>query len=144
MNRVAFILLFSVIFTALSFAGQPASTPDPRKPMTLDSFAQATINVVREDGIAEYLPTIVLTDIQEFRVVEGIPATVDHRTAVQNVIRRSGYDSKEFYFGVRSAPDQITIGHYRPGEPTVFMTISKAGSDYAVKPLGTCDWWAIP
>lgn len=65
--------------------------------MTLESFAQATINVIREDGIAEYLPTIVLTEPQELRVIEGIPATVDHRTAVQNLVRRSSCESKEFF-----------------------------------------------
>ncbi|MGC3989414.1 MAG: hypothetical protein QM796_07000 [Chthoniobacteraceae bacterium] len=113
MNRAFFILLFGVILTMSSFAGEPAAKPTPRKPMTLDSFAQATINVIREDGIAEYLPTIVLTETQEFRVIEGIPSTVDHRTAIQNVVRRSSYESKEFFFGVCSSPEQITIGHFR-------------------------------
>lgn len=65
--------------------------------MTLDWFAQATINVIRKDGIAEYLPTIVLNETQEFRVIQGIPVTVDHRTAIQNVVRRSGYQSQEFF-----------------------------------------------
>jgi hypothetical protein len=143
MNRAFFILLLGAILAAWSFAGEPASKPTPRKPMTLDSFAQATINVIREDGIAEYLPTIVLTETQEFRVIEGIPATVDHRTAVQNVVRRSNYESKEFFFGVRSSPETITIGHFHPGKPTEFMTIAKTSDGYSTKPLPTCDWWTI-
>jgi hypothetical protein len=143
MNRAFFILLLGAILAAWTFASEPATKPTPRKPMTLDSFAQATINVIREDGITEYLPTIVLTETQEFRVIEGIPAIVDHRTAVQNVVRHSSYESKEFFFGVRSAPEQITIGHFRPGQPTEFMTIAKTSDGYSTKPLPTCDWWTI-
>jgi hypothetical protein len=144
MNRPYFILLLGAIFAAWSFADEPAAKPTPRKPMTLDSFAQATINVIREDGIPEYLPTIVLIETQEFRVIEGVPATIDHRVAIQNVVRRSSYESKEFYFGVRSSPEQITIGHFQPGKPTVFMTIAKTTDGYSTKPLEKCDWWKIP
>ena len=143
MNRAFFILLFGAILAAWTLAGEPAAKPTPRKPMTLASFAQATINVIREDGIAEYLPTIVLTEIDEFRVIEGIPATVDHRTAIQNVVRRSNHESKEFFFGVRSSPEQITIGHFRPGQPTEFMIIAKTSDGYSTKPLQACDWWTI-
>jgi hypothetical protein len=120
------------------------ASPTPRKQMTLDSFAESTIAVIREVGIAEYLPTIVLPATQEFRVVEGIPADVDHRAAIQNVIRRSGYTQGEFYFGVRSAPDQIILGHYTPQRATEFMQIVKTSDGYSKKPLLACDWWHIP
>jgi hypothetical protein len=144
MNRAFFLLLLlSTILAAWSFAGEPAEKPTPQKSMTLKSFAQATINVIHEDGIAEYLPTIVLTETQEVRVIEGIPANIDHRTAVQNVVRRSSYESKEFFFGVRSASETITIGHFRPGKPTEFMTITKTSDGFSTKPLQTCDWWTI-
>ena len=144
MNRSFFILLLGVFFADWTFADEPTAKPPTQKPMTLDFFAQATINVIREDGIGEYLPTIVLTETQEFRVIEGVPATVDHRDAIQNVVRRSQYEFKEFYFGVRSAPERITIGHFRPGQPTVFMTIAITADGYLAKPLETCDWWKIP
>ena len=49
MNRTFCILTLGAILAAWSFAGEPAAKPAPRKPMTLDSFAQATINVIRED-----------------------------------------------------------------------------------------------
>ena len=103
-----------------------------------------TINVIREDGIAGYLPTIVLTKTQEFRVIEGISAAVDHRTAIQDVIRRSGYEAKEFFFGVRSAPEQITIRHCRPGQPPEYMTIAKSSDVFSTKALQTCEWWKVP
>ena len=112
--------------------------------MNLETFSQATVNVIREDGISLYLPTILLTESQSFRVIEGIPVTVDHRVAIQNVIRRSGYERSEFFFGVRSAPQEITIGHHFPGQPTKFMIITESTDGYSSNRLETCEWWNVP
>lgn len=133
-------LLFVSLVTWLVSCKQKTSP----KPVTLDTFADATIDVVREDGIPEYLPTIVLSAIGEFRVIDGIPAEVDHRVAIQNVIRRSSYDKTAFFFGVRSAPDQITLGHYQAGRPTEFRQILQTNNGYVIKPLASCEWWEIP
>lgn len=111
--------------------------------MTLESFAESTISVIRDDGIAEYLPTLVFPEAQEFRVIEGIPETVDHREAVQKVVRRSGLDGREFLFGVRSAEGEITLGHLRPGRPTPFMRITGAEGGYVATAMSECDWWEI-
>ncbi len=141
MKATFLTLALVAAFAVAAHAGD--ASPTPPKQMTLDSFAQSSIAVLRKGGIAEYLPTIVLSATQEFRVVEGIPTDVDHREAIQNVIRRSGYVDREFYFGVRSAPEQITLGHYRPQRETEFMQIIKAGDGYSTKALDTCDWWHI-
>ncbi|MBS0263919.1 MAG: hypothetical protein JSS02_18415 [Planctomycetes bacterium] len=102
-----------------------------------------TINVIRADGLDGYLPTFVLPDTEEIRAIEGIPDDVDHREAVQNVVRRSGYKTREFFFGVQTAPRQITIGHFRPGQPTVFMRITESARGYSTRSLVACDWWKI-
>src|SRR5687768_7436332 len=104
----------------------------PSHAMTLQDFADITINVIREDDIEGYLPTFALPDTQQIRVIQGIPDDVDHRDAVQNVVRRSGYETREFFFGVQSASREITIGHYRPGKPTEFMTITEAADGFSV------------
>jgi hypothetical protein len=109
--------------------------------MTLQDFANMTINVVREDGIAGYLPTFVLPDTQQIRAIQGIPSDVDRRDAIQNVARRSGYEKREFFFGVNLAPKQITVGHFRPGQPTEFMEIIETADGYLTRPPASCDWW---
>jgi len=111
--------------------------------MTLQDFGKMTINVIREDGVAGYLPTIVLTDTQQIQAIEGIPADVDHRDAIQNVISRSALGTREFFFGVQSGPQQLTIGHSRPGQPTEFMSITKTASGYVADRLSTCEWWRL-
>jgi len=111
--------------------------------MTLQDFAKMTINVIREDGIDGYLPTFVLPDTQQIRAIQGIPDDVDHREAIQNVVRRSGYETREFFFGVQSAPQQITIGHFRPGQPTEFMSITESADGYSAGVLASCDWWRV-
>jgi hypothetical protein len=111
--------------------------------MTLQDFAEMTINVIREDGFDGYLPTFVLPDTQEVRVIQGIPTEVDHRDAVQNVARRSAYETREFFFGVLSAPQRITIGHLRPGQPSEYMEITETPDGYSANPLASCDWWRM-
>ena len=111
--------------------------------MNLDTFTHVTINVVKADGIDEYLPTIVLLDINQIRVLEGIPEDVKHTDAIQNTISRSGYESREFMFGVLSSSGVITVGHFRPNQATHFMQIIAIGDDYQVSELDYCPWWKI-
>ena len=112
--------------------------------MTLRDFTDITINVIRESGIAEYLPTFVFPDTQHIQAIEGVPTEVDHRDAIQNVVRRAGYEKREFFFGVKSGPQRITVGHYRPGQPTEFMDITETTDGYCASEVELCDWWRIP
>lgn len=116
---------------------------DAMDAMTLHDFAKMTLAVISEDGLDGYLPTFILPDIPEIRAIQGIPADVDHRDAVQNVVRRSGYEKREFFFGVQSAPRQITIGHCRPGQPTEFMEITQTPDGCSTAALDSCDWWRV-
>jgi hypothetical protein len=111
--------------------------------MNIQDFADMTIGVIRDDGIADYLPTFVFLDTREVRAISGIPFEVDHRDAIQNVMRQSGYDKRECFFGVKSAPQQITIGHFRPGQPTAFMEIIETPEGYSASQLSSCDWWRV-
>jgi hypothetical protein len=111
--------------------------------MTLRDFAEMTVNVIREDGIAEYLPTLLFPETQEIRAIRGIPDDVDHREAIQNVVRRSGHERREFFFGIRSEPGRITTGHFRPGQPTEFMEIYESPDGYSTTTLQACDWWRV-
>ena len=111
--------------------------------MTLQDFAKMTIKVISAEGLSGYLPTFVLPDTQQIRAIQGIPAEVDHRDAVQNVVRRSGYETREFFFGVQSAPQQITIGHFKPGHATEFMSINETADGYSASALAACDWWKV-
>ena len=135
-----FPVLLSLLAVCMYATAQPHV---PETPMNLESFSSATINVIQEEGLSEYLPTLVFVETAEIRVIEGIPDDIDHRTAIQNVVRRAGHNSKEFFFGVLSSPNEITIGHHRPGEPPTFMMITEAPGGFSVKELKECEWWNI-
>ena len=91
--------------------------------MTLREFTKITIKVLRDGGVAEYLPTIAYPDSQEICTIQGIPDDVEHKEAIQKVVRRSGAERREFFFGLRSGPGKVTTGHHRPGEPAEFMDL---------------------
>lgn len=109
--------------------------------MTLEEFTHITLGVVSDDGIADYLPTLLLPDTRTIQAIEGIPAHVAHTEAIQTVIARSGLEETEFFFGVRSGDGQITTGHHRPSQHTLFMLIQETSNGLEVKALEYCDWW---
>lgn len=111
--------------------------------MTLEDFADMTIKVIREDGIANYLPILAYPDTLKIHAIQGIPDDVDHRGAIQDVIRRSGDEKREFFFGVRSAPGRITAGHFRPGKTTEFVDIVETSDGYSTVTVETCEWWKV-
>ena len=59
------------------------------------------------------------------------------------MILRSGYEGREFCFGVRSAPGRITTGHFRPGKPTKFMEIVEAPGACSAARISVCDTWTL-
>ena len=59
--------------------------------LTLSQFIAVTIRVLAGDGIENYLPTMAQPDVETVRVLQGIPATVDHKQAVQTWIVRNGH-----------------------------------------------------
>ena len=111
--------------------------------MNLKDFVDNTIEVIREDGIASYLPTLIFPDTHEVVAIEGIPDDVDHRQAIQKVILRSGHQEREFFFGVQSGRGLITTGHFRSGRPTEFMEIAETADGHTTAIIETCEWWKI-
>lgn len=111
--------------------------------MTLNEFTTITLKIVSEQGIADYLPTLALVDTHHMQTIDGIPAHVPHTEAIQKIIARSGFDRKEFFFGVRSGENEITTGHYHPGEPTAFMMIRNTSEGYVIGTLELCAWWQV-
>lgn len=109
---------------------------------TLEQFTDVTVTVVSEDGMADYVPMLMIPKLKTLRAIEGIPEDVDHRIAIQNSIRASGLESFEFFFGVRSGEREITTGHYTP-DSLRFMKIVAADDGYLIKALDHCDWWQL-
>jgi len=111
--------------------------------MTLKDFTDITLKVIEKNGVADYLPALALPDTQRIKAIEGIPDHVAHTEAIQKVILRSGFETREFFFGVRSGDGQITTGHYCPGRKTSFMLIREIDSGYVVESIENCSWWRV-
>ena len=106
--------------------------------ISLAAFAQTTREIVMEEGFADYCPT--LYHEEDLVVVEGIPDGVDHRDALQRMIRRQGLVGKEFMFGVLSGPDEVMTGHVGPGGAT-FMAVRMVEGEVRVHEHPRPAWW---
>lgn len=106
--------------------------------MDLDEFTHLTITVLEGQAIATYAPTLIIGE--QVQVIQGIPEGVDHREAIQDVVRRMGLQHAEFLFGVRSGPREVTTGHQGP-TGTQFRVISSLAQGYSLSSLDHCAWW---
>ena len=112
------------------------------KRYSLEELTRITLEVIEDDGLDGYLPTLMVPSKKEIRVIEGIPKSKDHRQAIQEVIRQDKLDKKEFFFGVQSGRNEITTGHYKRGAAS-FMHIKKSKSGYSISGSPFCKWWRI-
>ena len=110
--------------------------------MTIDNFINATLEVIAEDGIEVFLPTIFPLGDEEFQIVDGIPDDVDHREAIQKVIIESGFNNSDFFFCVRSAFNELTGGYYHQ-TGTDFFIIHIRVAGYNVNRVPNCEWWHV-
>ena len=109
--------------------------------MDLEEFTHITLAVAEEQGVATYAPTLILGE--QVQVIQGIPADIPHREAIQTVIHQHGLETQDFFFGVRSGPQEITTGHHT-SEGTTFMKISALQQGFMVLPMDHCEWWVTP
>jgi hypothetical protein len=106
---------------------------------SLKEFAGMTLKVLSDDGIADYLPTVVVEG--EFFVVEGIPTEVDHRVAMQRTINARGLERGDYLFGVRSGEGEVTIGRCAAGK-LEFMLIRQLNDGFHSAVMSRCEWWS--
>lgn len=106
--------------------------------MDLEEFTHLTITVLEEQDISTYAPTLIVGE--QVQVIQGIPEGMDHREAIQDVVRRMGLQHKEFLFGVRSGPREVTTGHQGP-TGTQFRIISGLVQGFSLSTPEHCPWW---
>jgi hypothetical protein len=108
--------------------------------MDLQEFTQLTLAVLEDQGTAAYAPTIIADDTVQ--VIQGIPAGLDHRAALQETVHRLGLEQSDFFFGVRSGPGEITTGFHTVVD-TRFQRISEMRQGFVVSDLEDCVWWTL-
>lgn len=112
--------------------------------MTLEEFAEATLDVLREDGIAAYLPTVCLPARREIQVVEGIPATVPDTEAIKHVAAMPALAGQRLLLGVRSGPSRVDVVEVQPGRAPRFLSILEDDDGALVVARGEPEaygWW---
>ena len=109
--------------------------------MTLEEFTHITLQVLQEGGgMATYAPTLVVDGV--IQVIEGIPEEMDHREAIQSVIRRCGLEGSEFLFALRTGEGEVTTGH-QTASGAQFLRIVELRQGYVLAEPKDCSWWRI-
>jgi hypothetical protein len=108
--------------------------------MDLNEFTQLTLAVLEDQGTATYAPTIIADETVQ--VIQGIPAGLDHRAALQETVLRLGLEQSDFFFGVRSGPGEITTG-FHTAVDTRCQRISELRQGFVVSDLEDCAWWTL-
>jgi hypothetical protein len=108
--------------------------------MDLNEFTHLTLTVLEEQGAAAYAPTLLAGD--SVQVIQGIPAGIDHRAALQETVQRLGLEHSEFFFGVKTGPHEITTG-FHTAACTQSQRISELHKGFVVSELEDCAWWTL-
>ena len=109
--------------------------------LTFAQYICMTMLMLTSDGIAAHLPTLVVSDDHLVNVLEGIPAEVDQREALQDWIIGCGVPSS-FLFGVRSGLNEVTIG--RCTSPKCeFVSIAEHDGRFETSSVAAPLWWHI-
>lgn len=81
--------------------------------MDLAEFRSITLAVIRDSGIAAYIPTLVLPAEGIVMALEGIPDDMSHEDAARIWIRDSGYDSMEYFLAFKVSDEEIHLEHHK-------------------------------
>ena len=113
-------------------------------PLTLDAFMENTVEFLTEHGAEDFLPTILPVGQlgKPLMLIRGIPPSIDHRDALQQVIRDTGLLQGEFYFCVRSGADELIGGHCTP-RGIEFFAIRESGGKFIAGRIPCCEWWSL-
>ncbi|MGY3265555.1 hypothetical protein [Lysobacter sp. HA35] len=103
-------------------------------------FVDATCNILAEDGFASYLPTLSVGG--EILVAEGIPTSVPHTDALQDLSREYGLDSVGSFFAVLAAPDLVVAGQRLPAG-WQFVEIQAHPAGMLVQPSRRPSWFNL-
>ncbi|QOJ11892.1 MAG: hypothetical protein HRU74_07460 [Chthonomonadaceae bacterium] len=109
----------------------------------LEVFVRSTLAVASRKGIEDFAPTLCVPGREHVAVIAGIPEGVDHREAIQNVIRRNSLESEELLFSLLTGAQEVTVGHWKPGGATRFAQIDLSSEKPVVEFDVPCGWWTL-
>jgi len=81
--------------------------------MNITDFQRMTMRIVQDDGIAEYLPTLILPSEGVVIALEGIPNDINHEDAARKWIKDSGHESKEYFLAFKVSNEEIHLEHHK-------------------------------
>ncbi len=109
----------------------------------LEEFVRSTLAVVSRKGIGEFAPTLCVPVREHVAVIAGIPEGVDHREAIQNVIRRNSLENEELLFSLLTGAQEVTVGHWKLDGATRFAQIDLSSEEPVVEYNVPCGWWTL-
>jgi hypothetical protein len=75
----------------------------------LDQFVEMTRNIIEREGIEGYLPTILLVQRKDIRVLEGVPDVENHENIALEWASKTADSSEDFLLAFKSSSTQFKV-----------------------------------
>ena len=79
--------------------------------MDIAEFKRITLQVIKDNGIRPYIPTVIVPSEGVVVALEGIPDDITHENAARIWINESGYESKEHFLAFKVSDEEIHLEH---------------------------------
>ena len=81
--------------------------------MDIAEFKRITEQVIQDNGIPPYIPTVIVPSEGVVVALNGIPDDITHVDAARIWINESGYDSKEYFLAFKVSDEEIHLEHHK-------------------------------
>ena len=81
--------------------------------MDIAEFKRITLQVIQDNGIPPYIPTVIIPSEGVVMALEGIPDDITHEDASRIWIKESDYESKEYFLAFKVSDEEIHLEHHK-------------------------------
>jgi hypothetical protein len=81
--------------------------------MDIAEFKRITEQVIQDNGIPPYIPTLIVPSEEAVMLLRGIPEDMSHEVAARDWVQEMGHESKEYFLAFKVSDEEIHLEHHK-------------------------------
>ncbi len=81
--------------------------------MDIAEFKRITMQVIQDNGIPPYIPTLIVPSEEAVMCLRGIPEDISHEDAARDWVQEMGFESKEYFLAFKVSDEEIHLEHHK-------------------------------